>query len=487
VETVDAIGLTEWTNRPQSFRTNRIGSPLVNLNLEFRPGTPVRRQLERALRDAIRSGQLQAGALLPPSRALAQQLGISRGVVVESYSQLVVEGYLSARQGSGTRVARLPADWGPPEPRRLEPPPRYRYDLRPGVADFHAFPRRQWQNALLRAMRDLPDLRLSYGNHRGATELRTALAEHLARRRGVVAEPERVVICCGASHALDVMWQALRKQGARRVGIEDPSWRWQRLTVENAGLEAVPVRVDQEGLVVSELAAAGVDAVVVTPAHQYPTAVVMSAERRRELIDWARARGKLIVEDDYDAEHRYDREPLSALQGLAPDRVAYVGTASKTLAPALRLAWLVPPERLIDDVEDQLLATGTTPPTIDQIALAGFIADAGFERHLRRMRARYRDKREILVDSLHRHMPDAQIQGIAAGLHLLVWLPAATDERRASRTARSASVCVHELHRHCTTVADRGPAFIIGFAFATENEIRAGVKLLAEAVQVPGR
>lgn len=454
----------------------------MNLDLELRPGTPLRSQLEHALRAAIRSGQLQAGALLPPSRTLAEQLGISRGTVIDSYSQLVAEGYLSARQGSGTRVARLPASWGPPEPRRLEAPTRYRYDLRPGVADFHSFPRSGWQRALTRALRDITDLRLSYGDHRGARELRTALAEHLARRRGVVAEPERVVICCGASHASSVIWRALREQGARRVAIEDPGWRWQWLTVENAGLEAVPVGVDQEGLVVSELASAGVDAVVVTPAHQYPTAVVMSAARRRELVDWARDHGKLIVEDDYDAEHRYDRDPMSALQGLAPDHVAYVGTASKTLAPALRLAWLVPPARLVGNVEDELLATGVTPPTIEQIALAAFIADGGFERHLRRMRARYRDKCEILVESLERHLPDARIQGVAAGLHLLAWLPAGTDERRASAVARSTSVCVHELHRHCTTIAERRPAFIIGFAFATENEIRTGVRLLADAV-----
>lgn len=455
----------------------------MNLEIEFRQGTSLRGQLEHALRAAIRSGQLQAGALLPPSRVLARELGVSRGVVVDSYSQLVIEGYLSARQGSGTRVARLPADWGPPEPRQLEPASRYRYDLRPGVADFHTFPRALWQKALLRALRDLPDRRLSYGNHRGAAELRTALAEHLARRRGVVVEAEHVITCCGASHALSIMWRALRARGARRVAIEDPSWRWQRLTVQNAGLEPVPIRVDEEGLVVSELASAGVDAVVVTPAHQYPTAVVMSAARRRALVDWARERGTLIVEDDYDAEHRYDRDPVSALQGLAPDHVAYVGTASKTLAPALRLAWLVPPTRLVEDVENELLATGVTPPTIDQIALAAFIADAGFERHLRRMRARYRDKREILVESLHRHMPASRIQGVAAGLHLIALLPEGTDERRASSEARVASVCVHELHRHCTTVAHRGPAFIIGFAFATENEIRTGVRLLGEAVE----
>jgi GntR family transcriptional regulator/MocR family aminotransferase len=455
----------------------------VNLDVEFRKGVPVQRQLEHALRVAIRSGQLPPEAPLPPSRVLAEQLGISRGVVVRTYAQLVAEAYLWARQGSGTRVARLPEPLVQPEPRRLEASLQYRYDLRPGQADFHAFPRSRWQAALLATMRRLPDHRLTYEDHRGAPELRNAIAEYLARLRGVVVDAERVVVSGGTSHALSVVWRALHARGRRRVGIEDPGWRWQRFTVEDAGLEAVPIRVDDEGMVVSEVEQADLDAVVATPAHQYPTGVVMSPERRRALVTWARERGALIVEDDYDVEYRFDREPLSALQGLAPDHVAFVGTVSKTLAPALRLGWVVPPSWLVNDVEQQLLVTGVTPPTLDQVALASFIAEAGLERHLRRMRTRYAAKRDLLLKTLLRLLPEAEISGISAGLHVLLRLPADVDEQRAAARARDRGVAVHELHRHCTTVAPRPGAFVIGFALPRGTELRKGAELIATAIE----
>jgi GntR family transcriptional regulator/MocR family aminotransferase len=455
----------------------------VNLDVEFRAGAPLRRQLEHALREAIRSGRLPAGTLLPASRALAEQLGVSRGVVVDSYAQLVAEGYLSAIQGSGTRVAQLPALLAPPAPRRATPAPPFKYDLRPGKADYHAFPRNRWQAALLTAIRELPDRRLTYASHRGTPELRNTLVEYLSRQRGVVADPERIVITGGASHALSVVWSALQRRGARRIGIEDPSWRWQRLTAERAGLETVPIRVDRDGLVVSDLYAANVDAVVTTPAHQYPLGVVMSPERRRALVDWASEHKALIVEDDYDVEFRFDRDPMSALQGLAPDRVAFVGTTSKTLAPALRLGWLVTPHWLVDDVEHELLVTGLTPPTLDQIALAEFMGDAGLERHLRRMRPHYSAKRELLLSTLTRQLPELQISGVSAGLHVLVWLPPQVDEQRAAARAREAGVGVHELHRHCNTVAPRAGAFIVGFALPRESELMRGAKLLAEAIK----
>jgi GntR family transcriptional regulator/MocR family aminotransferase len=454
----------------------------VDLEIEFRPGVPLRRQLEGALRVAVRSGRLTPGSVLPPSRDLADELGVSRGVVVNSYAQLTTEGYLTAKRGSGTRVALLPASGTPPARRQVSPPERFRYDLRPGQADFHAFPRARWKASLVRALRDLPDRRLGYASHRGVAELRNAVAGYLARARGAVVEPEHVVICCAASQALTVLWQALRNHGGRRVAVEDPGWRWQRYTVEHAGLEAVPVRVDADGLVVPDLAAAGVDAVVMTPAHQYPTGVVMTAERRAALITWARERRALIVEDDYDVEYRFGQEPVASLQGLAPDLVAFVGTTAKTLAPALRLAWIVPPSHLIDDVENALLVTGVTPPTLDQIAMASFIDDAALERHLRSMRRRYRAKRDILTGALREHLPDVRISGTAAGLHLLAWLPDGADEHATAMRARSSGVGLHELHRHCTTHAPSPPALLLGFALPSESELIAATRLLAEAI-----
>ena len=454
----------------------------VDLEMEFRDGVSLRRQLEDALRVAIRSGRLPPGSVLPPSRDLAEQLRVSRGVVVDSYAQLATEGYLSARRGSGTRVAATAASGRPPARRRLNAPNAYRYELRPGLADFHAFPRAAWKAALLRALRDLPDSRLTYADHRGVPELRNALAGYLARVRGVVVDPEHVVVCCAASQALTVLWHVLRNRGGRRVAVEDPGWRWQRYTAEAARLEAVPIRVDADGMVVSELAAADVDAVVMTPAHHYPTGVVMTAERRGALIAWARDRGALIVEDDYDVEYRFGRDPVASLQGLAPDLVAFVGTTSKTLAPALRLAWLVPPSHLIDSVEDMLLVTGVSPPTLDQVAMASFIEEAALERHLRAMRRNYRAKRNILVEALGTHLPDVRVSGTEAGLHVLAWLPDGADERATAQRARGLGVGLHELHRHCEVHAPSPPALLLGFALPTESELAAAVSLLAEAI-----
>ncbi len=464
-----------------SARTSR-PSPAVDLQIDLVPGSPLRLQLEEALRDAIRSGRLLAGTLLPPSRVLAQELGVSRGVVVDSYSQLVAEGYLTAKRGSGTRVATLPAPWvlpGAREPRHLTP---FRYDLRPGQADFHAFPRRRWQGALTRALRELPDTRLTYAPHRGAPELRIAIAAYLRRARAVVAEADQVVISCGVSHGLLAVLAALRRRGARRVAIEDPGWRWQRRTVVRVGLEAVPVRVDEHGLIVSDLAAQEADAVMVTAAHQYPTGVVLSPERRDALIAWARERNAVILEDDYDAEYRYDRDPAPALQSVAPDRVAYVGTVSKTLAPALRIGWIVAPARLLGDIEQEFRVSAAQPPTIDQVALAGLVEDGGLDRHLRAMRRRYRAKRELLIDTLAQHAPAVRLSGAAAGLHVMAWLPAACDEHAVALRAGELSVGVHELHRNCMAEGEWPAALLLGYALPTEAEISTGAQLLAQAI-----
>ena len=454
----------------------------MDLHIEFTGGAPLRRQLERALRDAIRSGRLAAGSALPPSRVLAEELGVSRGVVVDCYSQLAAEGYLAAHQGSGTRVAFEPS----PSPLHSRRPAaaraRVRYDLRPGQADFHAFPRARWQAALARALRELPDTYLTYPASRGIPELRRAVAEYLGRARAVVVSPDEVVIPCSLAHGLSMLWHVLRERGVRRVAVEDPGWRWQTLTLEHAGLEAVPVRVDADGLVVSDLELLDVQAVVLTPAHQYPTGVVLTPARRGELIAWARRTNALIVEDDYDAEYRFDREPVASLQGLAPEVVAFCGTTSKTLAPALRLAWLAVPPRLVDGLANELRVTGAHPPVVDQAALAHFIADAELDRHLRRMRRAYRVKRNVLLSELAQRLPEARIGGAAAGLHLLAWLPEDTDERVVGAEARRSGVAVSELHRHCTVHAPLPPALLLGYALPTASELRSATRLLAAAV-----
>ena len=459
----------------------------MDLHVAIGPG-PRRAQLERQLREGVRAGRLLPGARLPPSRTLARELGVSRGVVVEAYAQLVAEGYLVARQGAGTEVAAAPPAQGDGgvagdeagAAARAKPP--IRFDLRTGRVDLSLFPRRAWLAATARALRELPDAALGYGDPRGFEQLRLALAAHLGRARGAVADPRHVMTCGGVQEALPLVWRALARQGVRRVGIEDPGWRGQRQSVEVAGLEAVPVPVDERGLDVEALAAARVDAVAVTPAHQFPTGVVLAPERRAALVAWARAHDAVVVEDDYDAEYRYDREPVGALQGLVPDRVVYAGSASKSLAPGLQLGWALVPPWLAGAVVEEKVRTQRGPAVLEQAALADLLGRGEVDRHLRRSRRRYRARRDALVAALAEHLPAATLGGVAAGLHVVAWLPAGADEPAAVTAARARGVAVHALHAQCSPAAPWPPALLLGYAAEPEPALARAARDLAAAV-----
>jgi len=387
---------------------------------------PLHRQLERALRDAVRGGRLTAGSLLPSTRALAGQAGVSRGIVVEAYEQLAAEGYLVARPGGATRVATAAH---PAAARRSAiAPASVDFDFRPGRPDLGLFPREAWLRSVRRALGEAPSERLGYLDGRGVPELRMALADYLDRARGTAADPGDIVICSGFSQGLKLVGQVLHESGARRVAVEDPTQPETGDDLRAIGLEVVPIAVDESGMQVGDLDAADVDAVVVTAAHQYPTGGVLPPERRVALLAWAERSGGLIVEDDYDAEFRYDREPIGALQGLRPGRVVYAGSASKILAPGLRLGWFVVPTALSDRVARAKLVADLGSPAIDQLAFADFLAHGELDRHLRRMRAIYRARRDALLVALARHLPELRPVGASAGLHVLAWLPPDVDE-----------------------------------------------------------
>jgi GntR family transcriptional regulator / MocR family aminotransferase len=458
----------------------------MDLHLALETGSPLRSQLERQLREGIRSGRLRTAARLPPSRELARELGVSRGVVVDAYSQLVAEGYLVARRGSGTEVAASIAAQPAVNASVARREPAIRHHLESGLPDVSGFPRQAWQAATAAALKELPDPWLTYGRPRGFSRLRVALADYLGRARATVATPREMIICAGLSHGLTLVWHALRARGARRVAVEDPAWPGQPDSVALSGLEPVPIPVDASGLVVAELEHADVDAVIVTPAHQYPTGVVLSPQRRGALIDWARRHDALIVEDDYDAEYRYDREPVAALQGLAPERVIYAGTASKTLAPALRLAWLMVPKHLTDEVTAQHRLTFAAPSVVEQAALAIMLERGQLERHLRQMRRRYRPRRDALVEALAAELPEARVGGAAAGLHLVAWLPDGADEATIAARARERGVAIHTLHHDSAAVAPVPPALLLGYASLTEDALRRAAHELALAVRAAG-
>jgi GntR family transcriptional regulator/MocR family aminotransferase len=451
--------------------------PLV---LQRAAGIPLHRQIETAIRDSIRAGRLPLGSSLPPSRLLAADLGVSRGVVVEAYQQLTAEGYLASRAGGYTQVAAGPA---PPtagsNPAR-EPPPRI--DLSYGRADVSHFPRAAWLRAIRNSLADAPNEVFGYLTGSGVPQLRAAIAAYLNRVRGTIAQPDRTVICTGYAQGIALLVQMLAAAGARRLALEDPSSCDDALPVARAaGLDVVGIPVDGDGIRVDVLRRTGADAVILTPSHQWPTGSVLSAANRTAVLDWAADRKAIIIEDDYDAEYRYDRTPVGALQGLAPELVVYAGSASKTLAPGLRLGWFVLPGHLAQPMAEAKIAADRGSPALEQLALAELITRGDFDRHLRRMRQIYRHRRDTLLAALTRHLPWLDPVGISAGLHLVTWLPPHLDETAVVAAARAAGVAIDAVGPY--RIDHPGPGgLIFGYATVGEHAIGEGVALLAAAI-----
>jgi GntR family transcriptional regulator/MocR family aminotransferase len=442
-------------------------------------GTALHVQLEASIRDAVREGRLPPGTPLPSSRTFAEELGISRGVVVEAYAQLAAEGHVTARGGSSTRVAEVPPAARAAGAADVRVP---RYDFHPYVPDLAAFPADVWLRSTTRAVRHAPFGALGYSPTPGVPQLRTVLATYLGRARGVAASEDRVLVCNGHTQGFALVCRVLRARGTRRIALEDPGFFLHRDIAGRAGLEPVPVPVDEDGLDVERLAASGAEATLVTAAHQSPTGAVLSPRRRQALIAWARSTDALVVEDDYDAEFRFDRDPVGALQAAAPDHVIYAGSASKILAPALRLGWLVLPPSVRDDVVAEKELDDLATPALEQLTLAEFISRGALDRHLRRMRPHYRSRRRALVRALGRHLPEARVVGVPAGLHLLALLPPDVSEDAVLAAAGERRVAVRGLGPTRFDPAAAPPGLMLGYASQPEEMLAQGVSELAGAV-----
>ena len=462
-------------------RTRTSSDLELHLPLSRERRGPLGRQLEHGLREAIRAGRLAPEAVLPSSRNLAGQLGLSRGVVVEAYEQLVAEGYLTSRPGGATTVARgaVRLDRPPPDPVRST----FAFDFRPGRPQLDQFPRAAWLRSVRRVLNAAPADLFGYLDGRPVAEIRVALADYLNRVRGTVANPAGVVITAGFAQSLVLLCQVLRADGVRRIGIEDPSHADWRAIVRANGLEPIPIPVDQAGLVTDRLDAAGIGAVVVTAVHQYPTGAVLAAERRAALLAWAERSGGLVVEDDYDAEFRYDREPVGALQGLAPDRVALLSTVSKSLAPAMRLGWIACPTGLAEAIAYEKTIDDRGSPALDQLALATLIRSGRYDRHLRRMRASYARRRQTLVDALAQHAPRVELGGLAAGFHAVAHLPDSLSEPEVVAAARTRSVGLYGMSQYRSSGATRPPQLVLGFGNLRESAIARGIATIGDLLQ----
>jgi GntR family transcriptional regulator / MocR family aminotransferase len=456
----------------------------------------LRRSLQNVLRDAVRAGRLPAGTRLPSTRTLAADLGVARGTVTSAYEQLVAEGYLTARRGSGTAAGSVPSAAAAMPEAAGSARPRIRWDFTPGQPDLSAFPRAAWATATRRVLASCPNGDLGYGDPQGSRALRQALAGYLGRARGVLTSPEQIVVCPGYTSALSLIAAVLKAGGTRagpdaggpRIGFEDPSLPHHREVVAHAGLAVAGVPVDERGIRVGEIETS---VVVVTPAHQYPTGVTLDPARRTQLADWARRSGGLVIEDDYDGEFRYDRQPVGAIQGLAPGHIVYAGTASKTLAPGLRLAWLALPPELVGPVVAARRMIDRHPGVLDQLVLADMIGSGAYDRHIRQCRIRYRARRDRLVRVLGERAPAVTIRGIAAGLHALAELPAgAPAEQELIAQAQQRQIAISGLAGHWISAPARRPGLILGYATPAAHAFEPGLAALAgllTAVVRPGR
>lgn len=460
--------------------------PELLVRLDRGGGAPLRVQLEGELRTAIRSGRLAAGERLPSSRMLARELGVSRGLVQECYAQLQAEGYISGHAGSATRVAAAASEPVAPPVMPARPSARAAIDFRPGTPDLTSFPRGDWGWAMRDALRTAPADALGYSEPRGSEWLRNVLAAYLRRVRGAVADPERIVICSGFSQGINLVMRALGARGVRAIAFEDPGHAARRENAALAGLEAIPVPVDEKGIRVDMLAATEARAVLLTPAHQHPTGVLLAPERRQALIQWAAERDAMLIEDDYDAEFRYDREPVGSLQGLAPERVVALGTVSKSLAPALRLGWSVCPAGLTEAIAVAKERDDDGSPMLEQLALARLMESGRFDRHLRRMRMQYSQRRDAVVTALGRHAPEVRLSGLAAGFHAVIGLPDHWEEDAFVRAAAERSVRLYPMSRYRMDGASRPPEIVLGFGNVSSSQIERGIAILGDVLSANG-
>ncbi|MEV4315904.1 PLP-dependent aminotransferase family protein [Actinocrispum sp. NPDC049592] len=443
--------------------------PELLVKLDRDTTTPLKTQLESTLRTAIQTGRLGVGERLPSSRELASTLGISRGLVQDTYAQLQAEGYLTTRVGSATRVANT-AQLPPATPRPAKP--RIGTDFAAGVPDLANFPRNDWVWAMREACRSVPNAMLDYGDPRGSPQLREVLAAYLRRVRGAAADPERMVISTGFSQGLAVTLRALAANGITKIAFEDPGYADTSVAAcAQSGTTAIAVPVDEDGIDVDALDATPARAVVLTPAHQWPTGVVLAPQRRQALVEWAARKDAVIIEDDYDAEFRYDREPVGVLQGLAPDRVVAIGTVSKSLVPAVRLGWVVCPPGLADAVAEQKSFSDRGSPGLDQLTLARMIESGRFDRHLRRMRPVYAQRRTALVEALANF--GIEVTGLAAGFHAVAHIRA--DEHAVIEMAREQDVGLYGMSAQRSNRAATPSQLVLGFGNLTERAIQAGI------------
>ncbi|MBA0049737.1 PLP-dependent aminotransferase family protein [Streptomyces sp. AJS327] len=492
----------ERSNEGPPHQSIRAGSDFLHLAIDEAPSGRKSEWLTQRIRLALADGRLPVGSRLPATRVLASDLGVSRGVVTEAYQRLIEDGHLAGRGRGGTVVVGAPLTTAATTPSTPPPPPSppsvfaaaphadvfdvlrtapARIDLSPGLPDLAAFPRAAWLRAERRVLDRLAASDLGYGDPRGTPALRAAVANWIARNRGIRADPDEVLVVAGTAQTLTLVGRVLRGDGVSAVAMEDPGSLGARQHLRACQVNTPPVAVDSEGVRVDELRATGAAAVLLTPAHQFPTGVVLRGGRRGELTRWARESGGLVIEDDYDAEHRYDRAPVPALRSVLTENVFYAGSVSKLLAPALRVGWLLAPPRYRDALVDAKRFADLGNAALPQLVLAQFMESGAMERQLRHLRGHHRRRRDVMVEAVGTHLPGAIVHGTAAGLHLTVTFEAGFADTDVAAAALARGVKVHPLSWHCQR--PRQPGLVLGYAASSPADISEGVATLGDVLR----
>ncbi|TXS39874.1 MocR-like pyridoxine biosynthesis transcription factor PdxR [Streptomyces sp. OR43] len=494
------------SNEGASGRSIVPGADFLHLAVDEAPGGGKSDWLTRQIRLALADGRLPVGSRLPATRVLAGELGVSRGVVTEAYQRLVEDGHVAGRGRNGTIVVGVPArvtratgptaPAGPPSPRSVFTAvpgaeiydtmrsARARIDLSPGLPDLAAFPRAAWLRTERRVLDQLAASDLGYGDPRGTPALRLAIAHWIARNRGIRADPDEVLIVAGTAQTLTLLGRVLRDDGICAIAVEDPGSLGARQHLRNCRLDTPPVAVDSEGVRVDQLRATGAAAVLLTPAHQFPTGVVLRGGRRGELTRWAREHDGLIIEDDYDAEHRYDRTPVPALRSVLPEHVFYAGSVSKLLAPALRIGWVLAPRKYRDALVDAKRFADLGNAALPQLVLARFMDSGAMESQLRHLRRHHRHRRDAMIEAIGAHLPGAIVHGAAAGLHLTITFDAECADTELAAMALARDVKVHPLSWH--SQRPHRPGLVLGYAASTPADIAEGVAVLGDVLRSGG-
>jgi GntR family transcriptional regulator/MocR family aminotransferase len=463
----------------------------IQLNLDRSRRLALSSQIAHAIRDAIFSQQLAPGTRLPPTRELAKRLQVARMVVVEAYDWLASDGYVETRPGSGTFVApqlsshpnQARPSGEPPRRTDLLPDEPIQVDFRPGLPALDLFPRKSWNKTLTHALERAEASQLGYGPVEGLPRLRRLIAAYAARARGLPLRPDQVIITVGAAQAFDLLLRSLAP--IDQVIVENPGSEPINRLLQLEGIQAVPVPVDARGLSIEHLpsGAAAPRLAFVMPSHQYPTGWTMSLERRIQLLAWAEQTGATLIEDDYDSEFRYDRQPPIALAALdSLQRVAYVGTFSKTMFPGLRMGYCILPEHLIARVLDLKWFSDRCVPVVEQLALADWLESGQLERHIRKMRAVYAKRRGVLAAKLAECFGETvRVMGVHAGMHVLAAVDLGLTEQQLIARAMRCGVRVYPASPCYLDAAPPQPEIILGFGQLTEAAIAVGVETLARA------